>query len=137
MPALRFESAPRVPEGQPLVSDYFYLCGNCGEITDADSWGMFHYTEDGDRRPPEPDETDPVLECPVCWYEFTDDDSGPPMYDGTRASCAQQRQDLLNEAFEPHGYDWGEDWTAVRAKLAAGQIVKWEPLHGAYTGRPG
>jgi hypothetical protein len=119
------------------MSDYFYLCGNCGEITEAKRWGMFHYTEGGYRRPPEPNESDPVLECPVCFYEFTDDDSGPPMYDGhSREECERQRQALLDEAFEEYGFDWGESWTAVRADLAAGKIVKWEPLHGTYTGAP-
>lgn len=119
------------------MSDYFYLCGCCGSVTEAERWGMFHYTEDGHRRQPEPDETDPVLECPACFYEFTDDDGGSPMYDGhSEAECEHQRDALLAEANEPHGYDYAEDWTERMAMVNAGTIVKWEPLHGTYTGRP-
>lgn len=105
-----------------MTDDYCYLCCNCGEITKVDSWAFFQYTETGRRRKNRKNETDPVAECPVCWYEHIDGNYGPGVYDGTQEHCEKERAALLSEK---HG-SWAADWAEVKADVAAGKIVPSE-----------
>jgi DNA-directed RNA polymerase subunit RPC12/RpoP len=78
--------------------DYSYLCGNCGKITLAGSWEALVRDDEGEYLIPAPDGwMDPVIRCPACSFDHTDDDSGPGVWDGTRLEVHRIRRDLLAE----------------------------------------
>lgn len=114
-PCGRCPAAEAFQSGDPAA--YCYLCFNCGKVTDVDEWRFFHYTEDGRRRRPEPDETDPVCECPACHWEHVDDDGSPGIMDGTRADCERER--------EAATADWEERWIEVGEALVS--QAGWDP----------
>jgi hypothetical protein len=99
----------RVSERSNTEPSYCYLCFNCGSVTPFAKWGVFHYTEDGRRRKPERNETDPVLECPVCLWEHIDDDGNPGILDGPQRDCELEREAALT--------DCGEHWDEVMAEV--------------------
>lgn len=79
------------PQSQP---DYWYLCCNCGGVAPADYFEALRWDDEGELVPAPDGWEDPILRCPVCRWEHTDDDSNPGLYDGTFDEMQKQRAEL-------------------------------------------
>jgi hypothetical protein len=87
-----------------MSDDYFYLCWNCGSITPFAQWQMLCYSEEFDRLVlAPPGYEDPVLRCPTCRWDHTDDDANPGISDGRSVIALEdERKAAMAE--------WGEHW---------------------------
>lgn len=96
----------------PVVAHY--LCFNCGGIAPQDDFAMLKWDDDGDLVPIESGDYDPILRCPVCQWNHTDDDSNPGLGDGdgrgTREACEAERVEALA--------DFGDAWADAQASEA-------------------
>lgn len=73
--------------------DYWYLCFNCGFITEFEKWEMLKWDEEHLNLIPSPEgEDDPICRCPVCKWDHIDDDSNPGIMDGTHGSLCVERE---------------------------------------------
>lgn len=85
---------------------YCYLCFNCGFITPALKWYLWHWDEEGNNEiEAEPGYQDPTCRCPVCSFDHRDDDSGPGIMDGQRTTLMVERERAQGE--------WGDLWKEV------------------------
>jgi hypothetical protein len=84
---------------------YLYLCCGCGEISPASAFTPLKWDEEHEHLVPiEPGDTDPILRCPRCDWEHTDDDANPGLYDGDRDLVEQLRQHLVDG-----GWEWPQE----------------------------
>jgi hypothetical protein len=91
-------------EGQ---TDYYYLCCNCGVITPYADWTAWFRDPEYDGPEVEAPLTpapmgwqDPIMRCPSCSWDHVDDDSGPGIYDGTKAAMLAERTRLVVADYE-------------------------------------
>jgi hypothetical protein len=87
------------------------LCGNCGNVSPyADFRGMQFDDETGDLVLSDSDDPSAV-QCPICKYEHTDDDSGPGLWEGTAMEMMRTRRELAADPV------WADLW--LEAKVSS------------------
>jgi hypothetical protein len=89
------------------------LCGNCGTIS-PDDWDAFTRDDQGELTPATTNDHDPIIRCPTCRYDHTDDDADPDVWAGTRAEMERERARLVRD--RPRRTD---EWAQVLAGNAA------------------
>lgn len=103
------------------IDDRFTLCGNCGTILHDDAFEYLKHEEDGDHLVPvEPGDMDPIVHCPVCRFEHSDDDSGPGMWGGSFVTMNTERAQCLRDT-GIHDYDYTGDWRDVLIEASVGE----------------
>jgi hypothetical protein len=90
-----------------------YLCGHCGTIS-PDDWEAFTRDDQGGLTPAITDDHDPIIRCPTCRYDHTDDDADHGVWGGSRAEMERERARLLRD--RPRYFD---EWTQTLAGNAA------------------
>lgn len=85
------------------MPDEYYLCFNCGFITEAHKWKMVVWDEvSGSLIEAPPGYEDPISQCPVCEWDHIDDPGNPGFMNGPASVLTVERQKALA--------DWGERW---------------------------
>ena len=95
------------------AGSHCYLCGNCGTIS-ADDWEAFKRDDEGELTAATTGDHDPVIRCPTCRYDHTDDDADPGVWGGTLAEMERERARLVRD--RPH---YSDEWSQVLAAEAA------------------
>lgn len=86
------------------------LCCMCGTVSLERDWTYWQADDEGEWRPSQPGEYDPMMRCPRCKWEHRDTDDGSGVYMGTLAEMEAQRDKDLPE--------FGEWWENRLAEIA-------------------
>lgn len=117
-----------------MPTELHNLCGCCGTITPDSEWSAWVRDDETDELVPAGGQTDPILRCPICKHDFTDDDAGPLLWRGTRREMVNERASYVDSGALNAVDNWVEKLEEiVRAERVGPQVfvVTYEQGAGA------
>lgn len=120
-----------MPSRSALRSALHCLCGCCGTITPESEWTAWMLDDETDELVPATDQTDPILRCPICSHDFTDDDAGPCLWMGSRREMEAERDAYL----EGGALNAVDNWVAKLEEVIRADRADAEALAHAVSAR--